>query len=66
MGDPIEQIMSMEPDQQYEVRVQQLELQEMTRSDAQGVADMEDTRGTMLENIKQDWFMAPIDLEQFN
>lgn len=62
MCDPIQQILEMEPDQQYEVRVQQLELQDMTRSDAQGVADVEDTRGTLLENIKLDWLKAPVDL----
>jgi len=37
----------------YKLRVQQLEDEGMTTSDAQGCADYEDANGTMLSNVIQ-------------
>lgn len=48
-----EDVDQMDFDDIYRLRVQQLEDEGMTTSDAQGCADYEDTSGTMTDNVKQ-------------
>jgi len=47
-----EDVDEMSVEEVYALRVQQLEDEDMTTSDAQSCADVEDTRGTIVDNVK--------------